>query len=116
MTQTLITIIEQTLLHLPLMLGAYISISLIKVPDLSIESAYDFGALLGSQLLIGMPAGMPMALQIIAVIFASMVGGACVGFISSLLTQKAGLPHLLSSIITFGIFHGINQLISKAYI
>jgi putative ABC transport system permease protein len=116
MINTLLIILEQSLLHLPLMLGAYISFSLMKVPDLSIESAYVFGALLGSQTLIGMPSGIPMGLQLLLIIIASMIGGACVGLVSSTITQKARIPHLLSSIITFGLFHGINQFISKAYV
>ena len=34
-----------------------------------------------------------------------------VGMISSILTQKAKIPHLLSSIMTIGLFHGINQFV-----
>lgn len=45
--QALGIIFEQTLIYLPLVLGAYCSISLVKVPDLSIEAAYVFGAILG---------------------------------------------------------------------
>jgi len=115
MLNTLLVILEQTLLHIPLMLGAYISFSLLKVPDLSIESAYVFGALFGSKIIMGMP-GVPIELTLIAVICASLLGGALVGLTSSLMTQKAHLPHLLSSIITFGLFHGINQLISAPYV
>lgn len=115
MINTLTIILEQALMHLPLMLGAYISFSLIKVPDLSIESAYVCGAIFGSKILAGMH-GMPLGIQLPIIIVASLAGGALVGLTSSLLTQKAQLPHLLSSIITFGIFHGINQLISLAYV
>jgi len=35
---------------------------------------------------------------------------------SSMLTQKGGFPHLLSSIVTFGLFHGINQYFSPVYV
>lgn len=115
MMQTLYTILEQSLMHLPLMLGAYISFSLIKVPDLSIESAYVFGAILGSKILIGMPS-MPMGITLLLVITASLFGGALVGLTSSIVTQKGKLPHLLSSIIVFGLFHGMAQYISNAYV
>ena len=115
MIELLFIILEQALLHFPLILGAYISISLLKVPDLSLESAYVCGAIMGAQTLIHLQ-GLPLELQIIGVILASIYGGALVGLTSSLITQKAGLPHLLSSIITFGIFHGINQLIANSYI
>ena len=108
MIDILLIIFEQTLMHIPLMFGAYISFSLMKVPDLSIETAYVVGALCGSHMLMGTQ-GVPMGLQLILVIVASLIGGILVGITSSLITQKAKIPHLLSSIITFGLFHGINQ-------
>jgi len=114
MLNTLLVIIEQSLLHLPLMLGAYISFSLVKVPDLSIESAYVVGAIFGSYAL-GIP-NLPIGAMLVAIILASLMGGALVGLISSLLTQKGKFPHLLSSIVTFGLFHGINQFISPVYV
>lgn len=115
MSNALLIILEQTFMHLPLMLGAYISFSLMKVPDLSIESAYVVGALCGAHMLIGTQ-GVPVGIQIIILISASLIGGALVGLTSSIITQKAKLPHLLSSIITFGLFHGINQFFSSAYV
>ncbi len=115
MIETLLIILEQTLLHFPLILGAYISISLMKVPDLSLESAYVCGAIFGAHTLTYF-ADMPIYVQIIALIGVSLCGGALVGITSSTITQKAGLPHLLSSIVTFGIFHGLIQLIARSYI
>lgn len=115
MIDTVCIIIEQALLHLPLMCGAYISFSLLKVPDLSIESAYVVGALFGT--FFATPSvSVPLGFLFIMNVAASLVGGAVVGITSSLLTQQGKLPHLLSSIITFGLFHGFNQLISPAYI
>ena len=49
MIETVLIILEQVLLHFPLILGAYISISLLKVPDLSLESAYVCDAIMGAQ-------------------------------------------------------------------
>lgn len=108
-------ILEQALLHFPLILGAYISISLMKVPDLSIESAYLFGAICATNSLIHMP-NMPLGLSIFIVLLASLCGGIIVGLTSSFLTQKIYLPHLLSSIVTLGLFHGINQFMLGTYI
>ena len=115
MTETILIIIEQALLHFPLILGAYISISLMKVPDLSIESSYVFGAILAS-ITVPMLQGIPSLLALIIIICASLIGGAGVGLVAGLLTQKARIPHLLSSIITIGIFHGISQLIAGVYV
>ncbi len=103
-------ILEQAFLNFPLVLGAYFSISLMKVPDLSIESAYVFGAIFASRCLL-LTNGLPTPLTMIMVLSTSLLGVMCVGLVSSLLTQKAKLPHLLSAILTIGIFHGINQFI-----
>lgn len=95
-------LIEQLLLALPLVLGAYISYSLLKLPDLSLESAYLFGAVLG---VLVQEHGGGLALILIA----SIAGGAVVGLISSAINQIFQLPFLLSSIITNGLFHGLTQ-------
>ena len=115
MVNMILVIIEQTMLHLPLMFGAYISFSLLKVPDLSIETAYVVGAIFSSYPLLGMST-LPGGIMMITVICTSLIGGALVGMVSSLLTQKAHFPHLLSSIVTFGLFHGINQFVSSVYV
>ncbi len=113
MINTLIIIIEQVFLYVPLVCGAYISIALMKVPDLSIEAAYVFGAIAGSKVisLLGGVTSYGLACGIIGI---GLFGGMCVGFVSSMLTQYAHLPHLLSSILTIGLFHGINQLVLNA--
>ncbi|HSC25316.1 MAG TPA: hypothetical protein VLB80_03830 [Candidatus Babeliales bacterium] len=115
MTEILLIIMEQALLHFPLILGAYISISLMKTPDFSIEMAYVFGAFMGS-LVVPLVHNMPTIIKFPLVIGASLFGGACVGITSSILTQKARIPHLLSSIVTIGIFHGISQLVAGVYV
>jgi putative ABC transport system permease protein len=109
MINTILVVLEQALLHLPLMVGAYVSFSLLKVPDLSIEMAYVVGALTGSY-------ALKMSPLLIVVLCASALGGALVGAVSSLLTQKGKLSHLLSSIVTVGLFHGVNHFFSPPYI
>lgn len=110
MINTLFIILEQSLLHIPLIVGAYISLSLLKVPDLSLESAYMFGAFCGAQTVL-LTVSIPWLLTIKGAILSSLLGGALVGLTSSMITYSIGIPHLLSSIVTFGIFHGINQLL-----
>jgi len=109
------TVLEQVLLHLPLVLGAYISIALMKVPDLSIESAYVFGAVLSAKTMILLQ-GTSLGIQFTFTLLAGLLGGGIVGAVSSSLTRQAGFPHLLSSIVTFGLFHGIIQAIASSYI
>ena len=110
-----LTIIEQTLLHLPLMAGAYISILMLQVPDLSIESAYVFGALIGCKTLM-VTAALPAAAQLLIALSASMIGGIGVALTNSLIIRTTKMGHLLSAIITIGLFHGLSQLISTSYV
>ncbi len=112
MFDILLIILELSCIHVPLIFGAYISMSLMKVPDLSIEAAYVFGALVGARILI-FCSGWPLVISFLLVSSMSLCAGAFVGLISSLLTTQAKIPPLLSSILTIGLFHGINQLMSR---
>ena len=91
-------IIEQSLIYLPLALGAYMSLSLLKVPDLSLETAYLIGAFFGATALSCM-ISYPLWIGFLVTMIASIVGGVLVGFTSSCITSYGKVPHLLSSII-----------------
>jgi putative ABC transport system permease protein len=123
MINTMSVIFEQLLLHVPLILGAYISFSLLDVPDLSIESAYVMGACVGAQVLKATPyfisvsnSSLDLGFTFCVGLIASLVAGAVVGSVSSIFTQKGGFSHLLSSIVTNGLFHGINQYLFPSYL
>lgn len=113
MINTLYIILEQTAMYLPLVLGSYLSMSLLKLPDLSIESAYVFGAILGAETIV-LFKHAPIGLVLVLTCLASMIGGMLVGVTSSFISQFGRIPHLLAAIITFGIFHGINQLVLQS--
>jgi len=110
MLNSLLIVIEQTCIHLPLVIGAYFSFSLLKAPDLSIEAAYTFGAITSALALQSLSPDFCVLGIAIALIF-SILGGCFVGFLSGTFTRKIGIPHLLSSIVTIGLFHGINQYV-----
>ncbi len=103
-------LLEQICLYFPLIVGAYVSVSLLKVPDLSLEAAFVCGSILGAKML-SFTQGLPLWQSAPLVLMVSVVGGMLVGICSGLLTQYGRLPHLLSSILTTGIFHGVNQLL-----
>lgn len=110
MTDILLIIIEQVLLYLPAILGAYVSISLLKVPDLSIESAYVCGAI-GATIFLSCTQGLhPMAL-LTGVLFAATGCGMLIGLSVTALTRIAKFPHLLASIAMIGLMHGLGQYI-----
>ena len=94
-------IIRQTGLILPLVLGGYISLSLLKLPDLSLESAYLFGAVLATT---------APSIGCVPLIMA-IIGGATVGLISGSIHQYGKIPFLLTAILTNGLFHGASQYI-----
>ncbi|MGE5195991.1 MAG: ABC transporter permease subunit [Anaerolineae bacterium] len=96
----ILPILNQALVLLPLLIGAYMTLSLLKLPDFSIESAYLFGAVI---------ACLTKDLALPFVVLSSMLGGAMVGAIVSTLTQCLKLPFLLTAIITNGLFHGLTQ-------
>lgn len=107
--------LEQIALHIPLIIGAYLVLSLLKLPDLSIESAYLFGALFGVTI-IARGQHLPPAVLLCCAITASLIGGALVGFTSSMLSQKGKIPHLLSAILTMGLVNGCCYLMAATYI
>jgi putative ABC transport system permease protein len=74
-----------------------------KVPDLSLESAYLFGAVMGAL----------MASEGAVSYFAAVGGGAVVGALTGVLSQLCRLPFLLAAIVVNGLFHGIVQLALK---
>lgn len=106
----LLIVCEQAFLYFPLVLGAYISISLLKVPDLSIESAYVFGAICAARLMPQL-SNLPLPVALGCVVLVSLLGGLMVGGVVFLFTRLFHVPHLLASILTIGLFHGVNQFV-----
>lgn len=112
MCEIVLSVLEQSLIFLPLAIGSYIIISLMKIPNLSLQSAFLMGAVSGA-MMVAYGQGLPQVLLACLSIGVSLIGGALVGLVSSIITQKGRVPHLLSSIITIGIFHGVLIYILK---
>lgn len=100
-------IIEQVLIYLPLIAGTYISFSLMKVPNLSIEAAYVTGAIFASRAL-EFGTNLEVPFIIIFAVLASILGGCFVGLIVYLMQSELKIPHLLANILALGILYGIN--------
>jgi len=107
--------LEQSMVYLPLVLGSYLSFSLLKIPDLSLETSYLIGAFTGGLALQYMHGNL-LFLNLIVVLYASLIGGMVVGLTASCITRYGNIPHLLSSIITFGLFQGLFLLCSNSYV
>ena len=93
--------------------GGIFSISLLKLPDLSIEAAFVFGAISASKTIIFFN-GINNIYVGALVFCVSLLAGAAVGIFSSMLTLKFKLSPLLSSIMAIGFFHGIYQLVLRS--
>lgn len=94
------SLLEQLLVLFPLMLGAYLILSLMKLPDFSLESSYLFGAVV---------AFLTKTLTLPLLLLTVMGGGIAVGITVAVINQFLRLPFLLSAIITSGLFHGLVQ-------
>lgn len=92
------SILEQSLIALPLICGAYITLSLLKLPDFSIESAYLFGAVMAY-----LTRDLPLPL----VLLSAGGGGILVGSTVFFLNQYLRIPYLLAAIVTNGLTHGL---------
>jgi len=94
------SILEQALIALPLIIGAYFTLSLLKLPDFSIESAYLFGAV---------SAFLAQELPLPLVLLSAMGGGMVVGAMVCFFNQILHIPFLLGAIVTNGLIHGLTQ-------
>jgi putative ABC transport system permease protein len=106
----IINILEHVCMYAPLMVGAYISFSLMKVPNLSIEAAFVSGAIAASKML-ALTQGMSICVVLPLVLLASIVGGVLVGVLIAALDVYGKVPHLLASILTLGLCFGANLLV-----
>lgn len=102
-------IVEQIALYIPLILGAYLSMSMMKIPNLSIETAYVFGAIMASQVLM-LDGNIGIVVLLMALLM-SACGGAIVGIVAAFFVEYAKFSHILAAIITMGLFHGFSQWI-----
>ena len=93
-------IIEQSLMALPLIMGAYITLSLLKLPDFTIESAYLFGAV---------AAYLTRDCSMLTILSVAFLGGLLIGGLVCTLNQYLKLPFLLAAIVTNGLVHGLTQ-------
>lgn len=109
MNATIMIIIEQCLLYAPIVLGAYCSLFLMKLPDISIEASYVFGALCAIKIVEYTGLQTPGIFLLGCVIAAGV--GAGVGALVSGLVQRYKIPYLLSAIVCIGLVQGLYQYV-----
>ena len=104
------TVAEQSFLLAPLVFGGYLTIALMKLPDLSLEASFLAGAIAASKVM-SFYGEITTIASAFVIICASLFSGMIIGSLSFLLTRIAKLPHLLSSLIIIGLMHGASQCI-----
>ena len=107
MMHVIFSLCEQIFLYIPLILGAYISISLLKIPHLALDMAFVFGAV-GAGKILALLNITNATNGLLIAITTSILSGALVGLVTSTLHTYGKLPHLLANITTIGLFFGIN--------
>lgn len=96
----LISALGQGLIYAPMALGVFLTFSILKTPDLTVEGSFVFGMTAGVSLTIG---GHPI-LGIILGIFAGAAAGLCTG----ILQTKLKIEPILSGILTMTGLYTIN--------
>jgi ABC-type uncharacterized transport system permease subunit len=112
--KTFIIVLQQAFLLLPLMIGGYYSIVLMRLPDLALEAAFLMGAVGGSLISTTCSPLIPPSITLLLVILSSSICGIGVGYITSLFREKLEISHLFASIISIGLFHGIARALLQS--
>lgn len=101
-----IHILEMIGVHIPLVVGMFITQRLLKIPDLSVETAYMMGGM-SSCFLVPYLNNAPSIIAIPSLLITGLFAGGLVGLSSSLFTTRLHIHHLFSAIITSGLWNGI---------
>jgi putative tryptophan/tyrosine transport system permease protein len=99
-------IIEMIGINVPLVVSMFITQRLLKIPDLSIETAYMVGSM-SSCFCIPYLTAMPSCIAAPLLLAMAIITGGLVGLCSSIITTHFSIAHLFSAIITTGIGVGV---------
>ncbi|MCL4379905.1 hypothetical protein M1466_00215 [Candidatus Dependentiae bacterium] len=102
-------LLQQIAIYTPLAIAAYLSISLMRIPNLAIESAFSIGAITASLALSWSSSGYWSLLLALSVAF---IAGSITGICAALLHLRGYISHLLAGLITIGLVHGFLQVIA----
>ena len=112
--QLILHMIELLGTYLPLVIGMYITQTLLHIPDLSMETACMVGGMC-SCFCMPFLNNIPSIIALPVLISVALCTGAFVGLCSSFLTSRLGIAHVFSAIITAGIGTGFIYLLMSPY-
>lgn len=101
MFEFLLGIIEQGLIYAPIVLGVYITYSILDFPDLSVDGTFPLGAAVTAVCIM---AGMHPLLAVLL----AMLAGAAAGYITGALHVYLKITNLLCGILTMTALYSVN--------
>lgn len=101
MLDFLLSIAEQGLVYAPMVLGVYITYSILDFPDLSVDGTFPLGAAVSA---VCIAAGMNPLLAVLL----SIAAGAAAGFITGALHVYLKITNLLCGILTMTALYSVN--------
>ena len=104
MLDFLLSNIGQGLIYAPIVLGVYITYSILDFPDLSVDGTFPLGAVISTLCLL---AGIPP----IPSLLLAMLAGAVAGYITGALHVYLKITNLLSGILVMTALYSINLII-----
>lgn len=110
MLDFLLSIIEQGLVYAPIVLGVYITYSILDFPDLSVDGTFPLGAAVTA---VCIASGM----HPIPAILIAMAAGAVAGYVTGALHVYLKITNLLCGILTMTALYSVNlRIMGKANI
>lgn len=101
MLEFILGIVEQGLIYAPIVLGVYITYSILDFPDLSVDGTFPLGAAVTAVCILS---GMPPVLAILM----AMAAGAAAGFVTGALHVYLKITNLLCGILTMIALYSVN--------
>ena len=101
----ILEILFQTALYTPMILGIYLSFKILKLTDLTADGSFVLGAVVYARLI-------SEKFSLVPAVMGSIVGGALVGFVLSIMQRNGRILPIVSSILGVFMLYSINLLIA----
>ena len=101
----ILDILFQVALYTPLILGIYLSFSILKITDLTADGSFVLGAVIYGRLI-------TEKIPLLGAILMSLLGGASVGIVLSLMQRHNRIPPIVASILGVFMLYSVNLTIA----
>jgi len=114
----LLSNLGQGLIYAPIVLGVYITYSILDFPDLSVDGTFPLGAAVTAVCLVsGIFAGLTPLLAVLLPVLLAVMAGAAAGYVTGALHVHLKITNLLCGILTMTALYSVNlRIMGKANI